>query len=670
MRIPWRRLIVVAAVAIPLAAVGGVLWAATRDLSSYQARLAEQIRKVTGRELATRVPLTIRLSSQPAMVAEGITLTNASWGTRPELARVRKVTLFLDPFALLLGEVKVGRVLLEGADILVERNDVGDSNLEMLPPVEGSGPHPGENRSLRQRANPAFPWINIIEVKDSVLTVREGTGRPPTILEIASGTLKSPAANQPLQLDARFAAPRAPTLELKGPAGSFDGWMRGLPGNIDVQGTLGDGKIAIKGSIGVKGTALQVTSEGPDLAAVGPYVHVALPGGGPYVLNAKATTQRNGLKIEVPSLKVGASEMAGEAVFRLDRQGAPTATVNIDIPRLDVGDFKPAASAPAAPEPAPPGQRRLVPTMPFAASWLGRSNLSVTARVGEMVGLQSKVQNASLTLAASDTRFAFRAAATVGGGSAGFDLVYDPAGRVGQTTLTASANRVAFADLSTLLGIDLGLRDSVGDIDLRLRGGGRTTREALNSASGLIDVTMGKGLWPADSLIGFPSETVRLLGGNDGGVPFNCVAGRFEVSGGVANLRRLVVDTPRTTMVGGGFVHLRAEAWEFILAPEARDNQNIPLTSPLRIKGGSGRATTGALEPNLSRLIIAAGVVPSLTAQITAAARQAGTNPCSTVAPRVDGLRPGLRAQMPTPSADLRERGGRRPAATPPAAPR
>ncbi len=670
MRIPWRRLILVAAVAIPLAAVGGVLWAATRDLSSYQARLAEQIRKVTGRELATRVPLTIRLGTQPAMVAEGITLTNASWGTRPELARVRKVTMFLDPFSLLLGEVKVGRLLLEGADILVERNDVGDSNLEMLPPVDGSGPHPGENRSLRQRASPAFPWINTIEVKDSVLTIREGTGRPPTILEIASGTLKSPAANQPLQLDARFAAPKAPPMELAGAAGTFDGWMRGLPGNIDVQGTLGGGKIAIKGSIGVKGTALQVSSAGPDLAAIGPYVHVALPAGGPYVLNAKATTQRNGLKIEVPSLKVGSSEMAGEALFRLDRQGAPTATVNIDIAKLDAGDFKATAAAPVTPAPAAPTQRRLIPSMPFAASWLGRSNLSVTARVGEMIGLSSKVQNASLTLTASDTRFAFRAAATVGGGSAGFDLVYDPAGRVGQTTLTASANRVSIADLSTLLGIDLGLRDSVGDIDLRLRGGGRTTRDALNSATGLIDVVMGKGLWPSDSLIGFPSETVRLLGGNDGGVPFNCVAGRFEVSGGVANLRRLVVDTPRTTMVGGGFVHLRAEAWEFILAPEARDNQNFPLTSPLRIKGGSGRATTGALEPNLSRLIIAAGVVPSLTAQITAASRQAGTNPCSTVAPRVDGLRPGLRAQMPTPSADLRERGGRRPAATPPAAPR
>ena len=49
MRIRWRRVALVAAVVVPLAAAGGVLWAATRDLSRYQTRLTEQIRKVTGR---------------------------------------------------------------------------------------------------------------------------------------------------------------------------------------------------------------------------------------------------------------------------------------------------------------------------------------------------------------------------------------------------------------------------------------------------------------------------------------------------------------------------------------------------------------------------------------------------------------------------------------------
>lgn len=662
MRVPWKRLTWILAAAVPVAAVAGIIWVGTRDLSRFQARMTEQVRKVTGRELAANVPLSVQLGTQPALVAEGVTLTNPSWGSRPELARVRKLTLFLDPVSLFLGELKIGRLLLEGADILVERNEVGDTNLEMLPPPDGSGPHPGENRSLRLRTAPAFPWITAIEVKDSVLTITDGQGRPPVVLEIPSATFKAPTPGQPLQVEGKFAAPQATPLELAGTAGSFDGWMRGLPGNIDMQGAFGGGKIAIKGSIATKGTNLQITSEGPDISAFGPYVRLPVPVGGPYAINAKVGTQRSSLKVEVTTLKVGSSELVGEALFRVDRKGTPTVTVNADVSRLDLGDLKaaPSSAEPAAAPAAAPVPARFVPTVPFSASWLGRSTMSVTVRLGEVVGLASKVQNASVTLSSGETRFAFRAAATVGGGSAGLDLVYDPTGRIGQATLTASASRVSLADLTTLLGFNLGLRDAVGDIDLRLRGGGRNTRDALNSASGSIDIAATKGLWPRDQLARWPAETQRLLGGDGSGVPFNCLAGRFEVSGGVAHLRRLVVDTPRTTMVGGGYLHLRTEGFEFILAPEARDYQNAALAAPLRIKGGSGRETASALEPNLARLIIPAGVVQSLSAQVNQASRQAGANACALVAPRVDGLRPGLRAQMPVPApADMRHRGGR-----------
>ncbi len=657
MRVPWRRLTWVLIAAVPIAAVAGVIWVGTRDLSRFQSRLTEQVRKVTGRELTARVPLSVKLGSEPAMVAEGVTLSNAAWGSRPELARVRKLTLYLDPASLFLGEVKIGRVVLEGADILVERNDVGDTNLDMLPPPDGSGPHPGENRSLRLRTSPAFPWISTIEVRDTVLTVAEGAGRPSVVLEIPSATFKSPAPNQPLQVEGRFTAPQGAPLDLVGTVGSFEGWMRGLPGNIDVQGGFGSGKIAIKGGVSLKGTNVQVTSEGPDISVFGPYIRLPVPAGGPYVLNAKAGTQRSSFKVDLTTLKVGSSEMTGDALFRVDRKGTPTVTVNADISRLDLGDLRaaPAVATPAAG--AAPAQPRLVPTLPFSATWLGRSAMAVTVRLGEVVGLGSKMQNASVSLTSGETRFAFRAAATIGGGSAGADLVYDPTGRVGQATLTASANRVPVGDLSSLLGLDLGIRDGVADIDLRLRGGGRTTRDALNSASGSIDVAIAKGLWPRDQLANWPAETQRLLGSTEAGVPFNCIAGRFDVSGGVASLRRLVVDTPRMTMVGGGYLHLRTEGWEFILAPEARDHQNAALASPLRLRGGSGRETAGALEPNLARLIIPAGPVSSLASQVTLAARQAGANPCAVVAPRVEALRPGLRAQMPVPSADLRRPG-------------
>lgn len=659
MRIPWRRLAWIAAAAIPIAAIGGIAWVATRDLSRYQARLTEQVRKVTGRELSARVPLTVKLGTRPAMVAEGVTLTNASWGSRPDLARVRRMTLYLDPVSLLLGEVKIGKIVMEGADILVERNDVGDANLEMLPPPDGSGPHPGESRSLRLRTTAAFPWINTVEVKDSVLTIIEGSGRPPVVIDVPDASFKASAPNQTLQVEGRFGMSQAVPLDLKGTAGSFEGWIRGLPGNIDLQGGFGGGKIAIKGGVGVKGTTLQITAEGPDVSAFGPYVRLPVPAGGPYSLNAKASTQRNGFKVEVTSLKVGSSEMVGEALFRVDRKGTPTIVVNADVNKLDVSELRAPPSS-ATPPSNSPAQQRLVPAMPFAANWLGRSTLSVTVRLGEVVGLGARMQNASVTLASGETRFTFRAAATVGGGSAGVDLVYDPAGRIGQTTLTASANRVSLGELSTLLGLDLGLRDAVADIDLRLRGGGRTTRDALNSASGTVDVAIAKGAWPRDQLVNWPAETQRLLGGGDQGVPFNCIAGRFDVSGGVASLRRLVIDTPRAVLVGGGYIQLRTEAWEFIVVPEAREAQNAALASPLRIKGGGGRPTSSVLEPNMARLLVGAGVVPSLVAQVAQAGRQAGANACSAVAPRVEALRPGLRAQLPVPSAaDTRQRAGR-----------
>jgi uncharacterized protein involved in outer membrane biogenesis len=244
-----------------------------------------------------------------------------------------------------------------------------------------------------------------------------------------------------------------------------------------------------------------------------------------------------------------------------------------------------------------------------------------------------------------------RGAASIGNGSAGFDLAYDPSGRIGSTTLTATASRVPMDDLGALLGFDLGLKDAVGDIDLKLRGGGRSAAAALNGASGTVEFAVGKGSWPADGLAGWPNETLRLLGTTDAGASFNCLAGRFEVSAGIANLRRLVFDTQRATWIGGGYLSLRTEGWEVIVAPEARDAQGVPLATPLRLKGGTGRAVTGALDPALSKLLIGAGTVPSLTGTYAQIAKQQNVNACAILAPRVEGMRPGLRAQLPVPTA-------------------
>lgn len=658
-RIPWRQVAWITGISLPLVAIGAVIYGSTRDLSRYQARMVDHIRKVTGREIATRVPLSIHLGRKPALIAEGVTLTNATWGTRPALASVRKVTMYLEIPSLLLGEVKVGRILLEGADILVERNEAGDTNLEMLPPPDGSGPRPQENRSLRVVANPAFPWIGTIDVRDSTITFSDAPNRQPLVLNVPTATFKSTASNQTMQMQAQFGVAKGGQFDLSGNIGSFEGWIRGLPGNVDMQGAFGDGRMAIKGNIGAKGTNLQMSGTGPDIAAFGPYLQLSLPSGGPYEFTAKTATLRNGFKVEVPSLKVGKSEMTGEALFRVDRAGTPTVSINLDANKIDVAGLRAPPRPPKDPS-APVG--RFFPTAAFSASWFGRSTLSFTGRIGEVTGLSDKITNASVSLGSGEKRFTLRAAGTFGnGGSAGFDVVYDPSGRFGLTTLTATASKAPFNDLASLLGIDLGLKDAVGDVDLKMRGPGRSAREALNAASGTIEVSAVKGIWPREPVATWPADTQRLLGGGEAGVPFNCLAGTFEVRSGIANLRRLVVDTPRAVLVGGGYMSFRSEGWEFILLSESRDAQGTALTTPVRVKGGTGKQPTGELDPGLSKLVIGGGPVPSLVGTLGQIARQPNVaNACALMAPRVDGIRPGLRAQLPSPVTD--RTAGRRPA--------
>ena len=75
--------------------------------------------------------------------------------------------------------------------------------------------------------------------------------------------------------------------------------------------------------------------------------------------------------------------------------------------------------------------------------------------------------------------------------------------------------------------------------------------------------------------------------------------------------------------------------------------------------GGVKRRFTRTGEWNGVTIFDDYGHHPVEIAAVLKAARQAGVNPSAAVAPRVEGLRPGLRAQMPVPSADLRQRAGR-----------
>jgi hypothetical protein len=182
----------------------------------------------------------------------------------------------------------------------------------------------------------------------------------------------------------------------------------------------------------------------------------------------------------------------------------------------------------------------------------------------------------------------------------------------------------------------------------------------MGLAVGNLDFVLGKASVTREAAHLLTPGWTRMLGLGDKPAALNCVAGKIEFGGrpegerGAANVRKLVIDAPRFTAVGGGYVQLRNEQLNMIMWPEPRDLGLLGVSLPLRWKGSLASATA---ETDISAQKAAAGTAPgarvaSLTAAITTAARNpGGLNPCAALLARLDSLRPYLRTLYPQPPA-------------------
>ena len=675
-----------------LAPAGLYLWASSRDLSRYQAQIAEQVRKATGRELVMKGGLRINFTLSPSAVAEDVVLANATGGSRPDMARIKRVVLHLDPFSLLLGEIRIGRLQLFGADVLIERDGDGRSNLAMEPPVEGSGPHPSEHQSLRIKNTASLPWISRIEVEGSTLTLKETADRPAIVFVIDRfiGTASQPTTPVSGEFLGRINSSEALALNLK-KAGTFDGWLKGVPGDLDMQGTLGGMPIALTGQVAARRLEMAAEVEGRSLVTLGHLLNLPLPETAPYAMKLKLTNPRTGPKLDIAELKIGDSMLRGDMVFRTTRAGKPIVVANFAADKFDLADLKPRppapppsqnggtpgqpgpsgtaqAAAPPAPPPPAPAPRptasdgRVIPADPYPIETIRRWNGSVSLRVAEVVGAAVKMQGLSVSLALSDGKLTLRPTATIGSGQLGIDAQIDASGAGPVLILSATASKVPLEDMMTLLGISAGIKGASIDMELKLRGSGRSLRESLGLAVGNLDFVIGSAQITRDVAHLLTPEWIRMLGLGDRPATLNCVAGKVEFGGrpegerGAANIRKLVLDAQRFTAIGGGYIHLRNEQLGLLMWPEPRDLALMGTAVPLRLKGSLAQASA---ETDIAAAKSAAGAIPgtrvaSLTAAITTAGRAASAgslNACGTVLARLDSLRPNLRAQLPQPPA-------------------
>jgi hypothetical protein len=123
-----KSVVFVAAMAV---VAGGVMYGLF-DGDQYKQALIRRFEELTGRTLAIDGPAELQLGWPPRIVLNNVRIGNARWGARPDMARIDRVTIKLDPLAAVSGDNSLAQVQLDGTDVLFETNASGQGNWEFL----------------------------------------------------------------------------------------------------------------------------------------------------------------------------------------------------------------------------------------------------------------------------------------------------------------------------------------------------------------------------------------------------------------------------------------------------------------------------------------------------------------------------------------------------------
>src|SRR5690242_9379863 len=120
MRSRTTRKILLIAGALLAFAVAFAIWF---DWNMAKPYIQRQVTEKTGREFVIAGDLDVRLSLNPLISAEGVSLANAEWGTEQPMLAVKKIAFRISLWDLLKGDIVLPEVSASQPKIVLEKSE-------------------------------------------------------------------------------------------------------------------------------------------------------------------------------------------------------------------------------------------------------------------------------------------------------------------------------------------------------------------------------------------------------------------------------------------------------------------------------------------------------------------------------------------------------------------
>jgi uncharacterized protein involved in outer membrane biogenesis len=599
--------------------VGAAVVLMSMDFNQYKPQIAAEVKKATGRDMAIEGDLRLNLLTfNPGLAVAGVRFANAPWGSRPDMAVIKRFEVKVAILPLLNKTLDVERVVIEGADILVERNAQGQGNYEFLgaekPAAPAKAPDPGKPES----SGTSLPTLAVREVtiKDSRLTYKDAKAAQPLVLALSSLSVAA-VPGEPMRLDLKGAYNDAP-FTVKGTMGDLAQLLQpSKPWPVKVTAEAGGATVAVDGSVAnptaASGIDIALAVEGKDLSQMSKLAGSPVPPLGPYSLKTKIVGSIDKVvELRDLSARMGDSALAGKAAMQI--KDRPTLSATLTSEQINLADFTKGgevggkagsgAPAPAGGTSGAPaqggGDKRLFPDEPLPVDALKAADANIDVTVKKLIADKSVAENVHAVVALRNGDLTVSPIeADVAKGKLNGMVQLKASQATPTLDVKISGKKVDIGQLLTEMGIT-DLLYGVVNTDLDLAGSGKSVRQLVASLNGKTNVVMGEGRMKStaiDTYVGGAATvlTQAVFGKKSEYTVINCFVNQFDIKNGLATSKALLFDTEYAQITGAGTVNLGTEQIKYTVDPKPK-SVTVNTAVPVQI-GGTLTEPTYRLDP-------------------------------------------------------------------------
>jgi uncharacterized protein involved in outer membrane biogenesis len=293
----WKTAVVVSLALVVALFVGLYALVATYDYDKLTRGLVKLAKESTGRELVVSGYAKFKIGLSPEIIFRDVTFQNASWGSRPDMARAKELGLKLALWPLLRGDFEVTGIILEAPDILVEVDRSGRSNLHF---------------ETEEKMSPeaAARALDALQISNGLLTYKDQrSGKTFTVRADRLRSLPLPLGKRAL-LDFHGAF-NGRRLTIEGTVGRLGAFLRPRePWPADLTLKAGGLRLTAHGEVAdaerFKGIAFTLTAKGPSLAETAGFSGLrGIPNFGAFTAQAELSDTAGALGLQSLDLRTG-----------------------------------------------------------------------------------------------------------------------------------------------------------------------------------------------------------------------------------------------------------------------------------------------------------------------------------------------------------------------------